>query len=284
MNRYGRKSNPTIALGVAFFITFTGFLLLKDSRAQQAPNAPPMRPNPYERKAVDPALAEQGKNLFSVRCAFCHGSDARGGESGPNLLRSEIVLNDQNGEQIGPVVLHGRPQQGMPAFDMSAEQIKQIAGFLHSLPVSGNERGRGGHIVIPVGDAAAGKEDFDQKCASCHSVTGDLKGIGSRIKDPRALQQSWMMPGMRGGDPSVKAPEKKVTVETHEGKVSGELLRMDDFIVRLKTEDGNIRSFSRNGNLPKVVVTDPLKGHLDLLSTYTDKSIHDITAYMVSIK
>lgn len=284
MNRYGRKSNPTVAVGVAFFIIFTGFLLLEDSRAQQAPNGPPMRPNPYARKSVDPALAEQGKNLFSVRCAFCHGSDARGGESGPNLLRSEIVLNDQDGEQIGPVVLHGRPQQGMPAFEMSAEQIKQIAGFLHNLPVSGNERGRGGHIVIPVGDATAGKKDFDQKCASCHSVTGDLKGIGSRIKDPRALQQSWMMPGMRGGDLSVKAPEKKVTVETAEGKISGELLRMDDFIVRLKTDDGDIRSFSRNGNLPNIVVTDPLKGHLDLLSTYTDKSIHDITAYMVSIK
>lgn len=284
MNRYGRKSNPMVVTGVVFFTTFTGFLVLKDIWAQQAPSAPPVRRNPYARKAVDPALAEQGKNLFSVRCAFCHGSDARGGESGPNLLRSEIVLNDQDGEKIGPVVLHGRPQQGMPAFDMSAEQIKQIAGFLHSLPVSGNERGRNGHIVIPVGDAAAGKKDFDQKCASCHSVTGDLKGIGSRIKDPRALQQSWMMPGMRGGDPAVKAPEKKVTVETAEGKVSGELLRMDDFIVRLKTDDGEIRSFSRNGDLSKVVVTDPLKGHLDLLSTYTDKSIHDITAYMVSIK
>jgi len=284
VNRSGRKSNPMFAVGIGLFISFIGFVLLEDSWAQQAPNALPVRPNPYARKAVDPALAEQGKNLFGVRCAFCHGSDARGGESGPNLLRSEIVLNDQDGEKIGPVILHGRPQQGMPSFDMSAEQIKQIADFLHSLPVSGNERGRNGHIVIPVGDASAGKKDFDQKCASCHSVTGDLKGIGTRIKDPRALQQSWMMPGMRGGDPSVKAPEKKVTVETAEGKVSGELLRMDDFIVRLKTDDGEIRSFSRNGNLPKVVVTDPLKGHLDLLSTYTDKSIHDITAYMVSIK
>lgn len=125
MNRYGRKSNPMVAVGVGLFVSFTGFLLLKDGSAQQAPNAPPVRPNPYARKAVDPALAEQGKNLFAVRCAFCHGSDARGGESGPNLLRSEIVLNDQDGEKIGPVILHGRPQQGMPSFDMSAEQINR---------------------------------------------------------------------------------------------------------------------------------------------------------------
>lgn len=279
-----QRSRSLLLATVAFTAVGSIFFVLDDSRAQQPATPFPQRPNPYARKPVDPALAEQGKGLFSVRCAFCHGSDARGGESGPNLLRSEIVLNDQDGELIGDIVRHGRPQQGMPPFDMSAEQIKQIAGFLHSIPVSGNERGRTAPIVIPVGDGTAGKQEFDKKCASCHSVTGDLKGIGSRIKDPRTLQQTWMMPGMRGGDPSVKAPEKKVTVTTASGTVKGELLRMDDFIVRLKTESGEVRSFSYRATQAKVVVTDPLKGHLDLLSTYTDKSIHDLTAYMVSIK
>jgi mono/diheme cytochrome c family protein len=284
VNRFKRKPKILLIVGTVFTILCSISFVLNESGAQQLPNAIAQRPNPYARKPVDATLAEQGKSLFSVRCAFCHGSDARGGESGPNLLRSEVVLNDQDGEMIGEVILHGRPQQGMPPFEMSSEQIKQIAGFLHSLPVSGNERGRNGPIVIPVGDAAAGKKEFDQKCASCHSAAGDLKGIGAKIKDPRALQQSWMMPGMRGGDPSIKAPEKKIAVMTSGGTVSGELLRIDDFIVRLKTESGEIRSFTRKGGQPKVVVTDPLKGHLELLSTYTDKSIHDITAYMVSIQ
>jgi mono/diheme cytochrome c family protein len=252
-------------------------------QAQQAQTPPLARPNPYARKAVDPALAEQGKNLFSVRCAFCHGSDARGGESGPNLLRSGVVLNDDDGEKIGEVVLHGRPQQGMPSFDLSAQQIKQIAGFLHSIPVSGNQR-REAALVIPVGDRIAGEKEFQAKCASCHSVTGDLKGIGARTSDPRTLQQTWMMPGIRGGDPSVKTPQKKVTVTKAGITVNGDLLRIDDFIVRLKTEDGTIRSFTRVGDVPKVAVHDPLKGHLDLLSSYTDKSIHDLTAYLVSLR
>jgi mono/diheme cytochrome c family protein len=249
--------------------------------AQQAP--PPARPNPYARKAVDPALAEQGKNLFSVRCAFCHGSDARGGESGPNLMRSSIVLNDEDGEKIGDVVLHGRPQQGMPAFDVSALQIRQLAGFLHSLPVSGNER-KGAADVIPVGNAAAGAQAFQSKCASCHSLTGDLKGIGSRINKPRELQQSWLMPGTRGGSPTVKAQAKTVAVTTSGVTVRGELVRMDDFMVRMKTNDGRILSFNRTGNTPQIVVTDPLRAHLDLLPTYSDTTIHDITAYLVSIK
>jgi mono/diheme cytochrome c family protein len=258
-------------------------LLALPVQAQQAQAPPSARPNPYARKAVDPAVAEQGKNLFSVRCAFCHGSDARGGESGPNLLRSGVVLNDDDGEKIGEVVLHGRPQQGMPSFDLSAQQIKQIAGFLHSIPVSGNQR-REAALVIPVGDRTAGEKEFQAKCASCHSVTGDLKGIGARTSDPRTLQQTWMMPGMRGGDPSVKTPQKKVTVTKAGITVNGDLLRIDDFIVRLKTDDGTIRSFTRAGDVPKVIVQDPLKGHLDLLSSYTDKSIHDLTAYLVSLR
>jgi len=287
VKRLGRATQSMLLIQLASAAASILFVTLRhgDAQAQQAqPPAQLNRPNPYARKPVDPAMAEQGKNSFSVRCAFCHGSDARGGESGPNLLRSEIVLTDQNGELIGPVVLHGRPQQGMPAFEVSGEQIAQLAAFLHSIPVSGNERGRNAPIKIPVGDAEAGRKDFEQKCASCHSPTGNLKGFGQKIDDPRALQQSWLMPGMRGGAPSVVAPPKRVTVSTSTTKVEGTLVRIDDFIVTLKTDNGQVRTFERIGDVPKVEVLDPLDGHVRLLPTYTDKSIHDITAYMVTIK
>lgn len=287
MKRPGLASYSVFILTIAAAGLASMYAGVRPVEAQAPPSqavGPLNRPNPYARKPVDPALAAQGKSLYSVRCAFCHGSDARGGESGPNLLRSEMVLTDQNGELIGPVVLHGRLQQGMPAFDVSAEQIAQLAAFLHSIPVSGNERGRNAPIRIPVGDAQAGEQEFKQRCASCHSTTGNLKGIGEKIPDPRMLQQSWLMPGMRGGAPSVVAPPKRVTVSTPKAKVSGTLLRIDDFIVSLKTEDGQTRTFERIGDLPKVEILDPLEGHIRLLPTYTDKSIHDITAYLVTIK
>src|SRR4051812_31912167 len=47
---------------------------------------------------------EAGSTLFLQNCAFCHGKDAGGGESGPDLTRSKIVSSDKNGEGIGPVI------------------------------------------------------------------------------------------------------------------------------------------------------------------------------------
>ena len=67
-------------------------------------------------------------------------------------------------------------------------------------------------------------------------------------------------------------------------EVTGRLLHIDDFLVVVQTGDGTERSFARDGDAPKVVVRDPLQGHRDLLSQYTDKDIHDVTAYLVTLK
>jgi mono/diheme cytochrome c family protein len=259
--------------------------------AASAPPAYPVRP-----KAPADAIA-QGRALYGVNCSFCHGSDARGGEGGPNLVRSQVVLNDKNGESIAQVVQNGRVEKGMPKFDLTTEQISDIAAFIHDFPVSGTERGLG---VVPkplnilVGDAKAGEAYFNKTCASCHSVTGDLVGIGSRASDPRTLQQFWLMPPIP--DPrATPAPEKDtlasrvppvtatVTLASGE-KVEGELARIDDFSVSLIMPDQSRRTFRRDGPVPKVEVQDPLKAHRDLLPRYTEKDIHDLTSYLVTIK
>ncbi len=72
---------------------------------------------------------DRGKNAFVSSCGFCHGANAKGGESGPDLLRSVLVLDDDNGERIGPVILNGRPDKGMPKFAFSQAQISDIATF-----------------------------------------------------------------------------------------------------------------------------------------------------------
>jgi mono/diheme cytochrome c family protein len=125
-------------------------------------------------------MIARGQALYGVNCQFCHGSDARGGEGGPNLLRSELVLNDQNGELIAPVVQNGRIDQGMPKFPMTNAQVADIAAFLHNFRVAGYDASRMKPPTILVGDPAAGEAYFKTKCASCHSVTGDLKGIGAK--------------------------------------------------------------------------------------------------------
>lgn len=264
--------------------------------AQPAPRPPAggggLNASYPQRPPGDPEAIARGKTLYGVACAFCHGSDARGGETGPNLLRSQLVLNDQDGELIIPVVQNGRPDKGMPKVDMTAAQVKDIATFVHSFKVGGYDVSRMVPPSILVGDAKAGQTYFAATCASCHSTTGDLKGFGAKFPDPKALQQTWLMPGAaRGGfgapsGPSlVNVPPTTVTVTLASGeKVEGRLGRIDDFIVTLTTADGVFRSIRRVGDTPTVTVNDPLAPHKALLPKYTDKDIHDLTAYLVTVK
>lgn len=238
-----------------------------------------------ERPPADPGLVAHGEQLFSVNCSFCHGSDARGGETGPNLLRDQLVMDDRNGELIATVVQNGIPDKGMPKFaTLGSSDVVAIAAFVHSLGL-----GRGGPPVPVnpvVGDAAAGKAFFEGsgKCATCHSATGDLAGVGSKY-DPRTLQGKFLMPnGGRGAAPA-NIPPTTVTVTPPNGqKVEGTLVTIDEFSVTLRTADGSERSFSVNDDVPKVEVHDPLQGHKDLLPKYFDAQIHNLTAYLVTLK
>lgn len=266
--------------------------------ARHSPQGAPRTSYP-ERAAGDAAEVARGKTIYSVNCGFCHGSDARGGETGPNLIRSQLVLNDKTGELIGPVITEGRLEKGMPKFELTPAQVKDVAAFIHSFRVGGYDISRMVPPSIVVGNATAGAAYFTKTCASCHSVSGDLKGLGTRITDAKALQQTWLMPGSAragfgggGGAAQTPAagtantpPRTTVTVTQANGtKVEGRLVRIDDFVVTLTDAEGNRRSFRREGETPKVDVHDRLQPHLDLLPRYTDKDIHDLTAYLVTVK
>lgn len=236
---------------------------------------------------ADPAQIARGKLLFGVNCTFCHGSDARGGEGGPNLIRSQIVMDDNNGELIGTVVLNGRVDKGMPKFDLTQEAVSDIAAYIHSIPSSGHDAVRNAPVSILVGDAKAGEAYFNGpgKCSTCHSVTGDLAGIGSKL-EPKALQNALVSGGAGGrGAAPTPASQYSVKVTLPSGDVvTGKLDRIDDFDVSLVEANGTHRSFARNGNIPKVETTDPLQAHLDMLSKITDDQIHNLTAYLVTVK
>jgi cytochrome c oxidase cbb3-type subunit III len=233
----------------------------------------------------DPAALERGTALYKINCAFCHGQDARGGDGGPSLLRSGLVLADENGELIGPVLEQGRGD--MPKFGFKPDQVADLAAFLHSFRVAGYDASRNRPATIVVGDARTGEAYFTEACGSCHSASGDLRGIATRITDERVLQQSWLMPGSmagRGAPPPLKARPPTVTVtEAGRPPVSGTLGRLDDFVVSLTTPDGEYRSF-RITPRTKVDVTDPLGPHKDLLRKYTDADIHNVTAFLATLK
>jgi cytochrome c oxidase cbb3-type subunit III len=259
---------------VSALIVVTSFGI--SAQRRDYPNRPP----------ADPAAVERGKALYGVNCQFCHGADTRGGDSGPSLLRSGIVLDDQHGELMAPVVRAGRP--GMPKFTLTDDQIADVAAFVHTFRAAGYDESRLKPPSIVVGDAKAGEAFFNAKCSACHSPTGDLRGIATKIVEPRLLQQTWLLPGSgagRGAAPPVQVKPTTVTVTLPTGeKVEGRLERVDDFMVALTQADGTRRSFRTNGDTPKVEIHDPLQPHKDLLRTYSDADIHNVTAYLVTLK
>ena len=176
----------------------------------------------------------------------------------------------------------------MPKFPLTSDQVADLATFLHSFTVAGYDTSRQRPATIVVGNAAAGEAVFKTKCASCHSTTGDLRGLASKLEDPRVLQQTWLMPGSgggRGGAPPVQVKPTTVTVTLASGeKIEGRLDRIDDFVVSLTTADGARRTFRTAGDTPKVEIHEPLQPHRDLLRVYSDTDIHNVTAFLVTLK
>jgi cytochrome c oxidase cbb3-type subunit III len=249
-----------------------------------------------QRPPEDSAVVERGKRLYGISCTSCHGADLRGGDiGGPNLLRSQLALSDQNGELIVPVIQGSRQNAGMPAIDMSPEDAKAVAAYIRSVEATIGRQGMPPSVgqaapSVLVGNASEGQAYFTAKCASCHSATGDLQGVASKYADPKALQNAWISGGGgrgRGAAAAGASGRRTVTVVvTPSGgaAVEGRLVRIDDFLVTVGLADGTLRTFRRNGDLPKVEIRDPMKGHRDLLPVYTDKDIHDVTAYLVTLK
>jgi cytochrome c oxidase cbb3-type subunit 3 len=252
-----------------------------------------------QRPPGDPARIARGKALYGINCTSCHGVDLRGGDQGgPNLLRSQVVLSDQDGELILPIVHGSRQAQGMDPINISDDDVRAVAEYIHSVAATIRNQGMppttGVAVTnVLVGDAAAGQAYFAAKCSGCHSATGDLQGLATRVPDAKALQNLWVSGGSgrgggrRGGAAGTGVDRRAVVaVVTLPGgeKIEGRLVRADDFLVTLRLADNTTRSFRRDGDKPKVEIRDPLQAHRDLLAVYTDKDMHDVTAYLATLK
>ena len=251
------------------------------------------------RPLASPEVIARGKAVYGVNCTACHGADLRGGDQGgPSLLRSLAALSDQHGEAIAPIVRGSRQDKGMPGFNLNDNDVTAVAEYIHSVLAKVGSQARPPGAVDPstlnvlVGNAAAGEAYFKARCANCHSVTGDLKGIASKHGDPRTLQNTWVSGGAAGrrafrafGEGDGPSKPTTVTVTLANGqRLEGVLVRKDDFIVTLTLADGTRRSIARDGDVPKVEVHDPYEAHKKLVPTLDDKDMHDVTAYLATIK
>lgn len=253
---------------------------------------PPMGAGPKDVPLVEIESAERGKAVWASECINCHGTQARGTDKGPNVVRSLIVLRDRYGSELGPYLKKGHQMQsGRSGAALTDAQIRDLANFLRDRV---NDSLRGSPLFqaqnVLVGDPKAGEEFFNGagKCATCHSPSKDLAGIANRL-EPIDLQQRFLFPGGgRGGrgraGGASPASAVKVTVTTGSGEsATGVLLAIDDFNVSLRDASGAYRTF-RRGPSVKVVKEDPLAVHHALLDTITDKQIHDVVAYLETLK
>jgi cytochrome c oxidase cbb3-type subunit 3 len=240
----------------------------------------------------DQAAVDRGQQAFTANCAFCHGANAKGGESGPDLIRSVLVLDDEGGKEIGELLKTGRQDQGMPKFDLPPQLVSDIALFLHKRITDAAFRQTYTVLDVLTGNANEGEAFFNGAgaCAKCHAAAGDFKGIGSKY-DAEALQSRMVMPPRRLGNTPTANSDKlplrpTATVTVAGGKTfSGVLMRMTDFDVTIRDASNAVHTFSRvTEDNPKIEKKDPLQAHLDMLPKWKDSDIHNVTAYLVTLK
>jgi mono/diheme cytochrome c family protein len=243
------------------------------------------QPRSGDKTPIDPESVKRGQELLVERCGFCHGSNARGGAGGSDLTRSSIVQEDEGGVQLGEFLKVGRPERNMPPFELSDGQVKDLAAFLHDAISQAANRAQYKILDIVVGDPKKGEAYFAAHCGACHSASGDMKGIGAKY-DPATLQGRMVMPrGGRGGPPWLQPTAIKATLKLPSGELTAPLLRVTDFdVVVYDEKTQQPRSFLRHDGVPEVVLSDPLQPHIDMWKRWTDDDMHDVTAYLVSLK
>lgn len=243
---------------------------------------------PADRPKVDATAADRGRRVWSAECITCHGAQARGTATGPNLIRSLVVLRDRYGSELGPFLKRGHPMQsGSPSASLTEQQVVDLTHFLRQRI---EDTLRGSVVFVPqdilTGDADAGRRFFEGAggCTTCHSTAGDLAAVASRIPDPVDLQQRMLFPTGRGRGRGPNLAAVSITLTPQSGApMSGVLVHMDDFYVTFRDASGAIRVVKRSPTL-KIVRKDPLGAHHQLLRRISDKEIHDVVAYLVTLK
>ncbi len=267
------------ATGIAALLVAAAVALLQIPSSARSPQRGVGSQGPLPvHQAYPPAAIDAGGSLFLQNCAFCHGKDAGGGESGPDLTRSHFVAADKAGENIGAIIRNGRVEKGMPRFSLPDDQVTSLVAFVHSQQdkaMSQTGVRKGVDVSdLQTGNVEAGKAYFHGPggCAKCHNPTGDLAGIASRYEGLN-LEQQMLAP---------KGAKATVTVTTPQGPVTGALAYQDEFSVALTDPAGKYRSWPTA--TVQFKVDSPAKAHIDLFDKYTDDDIHNLMAYLQTLR
>ena len=265
-------------------VTFTANAA-PQGRGQASPAS--VRPAaPAAEQSFSREQVETGRTRFAAQCGFCHGRDAAGGEGGTDLTRSALVAGDVRGDKIAPLLRSGRADKGMPAFTLPDADVTAIVAFIHDQRAEAAAATGGRRAVdladLQTGNAAAGKRYFDAACARCHAPEGDLKGVATRYEGLPLLQRM-LYPGSggRGAGPAPRPPAVRVTLRDGQ-VVTGTLAYRDEFTIAITDAAGWRRSWP--AQQVSYTVDDRLQAHVEQLGKYTDADMHDVLAYLQTLR
>lgn len=281
------RAGATLTLSVCLGALFHAQAPAGQQRQESPASSPP--PKTATAQTYPPAMVQAGAPLFASQCGFCHGRDAMGGETGPDLTRSQLVADDVKGDKIGPVIRTGRPEKGMPPFtQLSADEVMTLVAFIHTQKTLAESAEGGRRSVseedLQTGNAQAGLAYFNGPggCTACHSATGDLAGVASRYRGLQLLQRM-LYPAGRGGRGGAPPYQPSVTVTLPDGQaVSGKLTYRDEFTIAMTDSNGWPRSWPAHA--VKYAIEDKREAHAELLGKYTDAAMHDVLAYLDTLR
>jgi cytochrome c oxidase cbb3-type subunit 3 len=278
------------------------------------PGITALAPSPPDGPPPDPAAVARGTTLYetTLNCAACHGVTGRGGPgNAPDVTKSALAMQSDNGRALAAFLLAGRVDKGMPAVPaLTAAQAADLSAKLRSLGFAAAQNGqRGGgrgarpgwpaaltgqQLSIVVGDPALGKAFFNGpvgRCSSCHAVVdgqssaaANLAHIASKYPEPKTLQNTMLLNRDSGWSPRT-GKDVTATISYRDGRtLKGYLSSVSDFKIVIRDDGGTETVVARADGEPRVELTDRLQAHLDLLAKYSDNDIHNLTAYLVTLK
>ena len=228
---------------------------------------------------------EAGRTQFVSQCGFCHGRDAAGGAGGPDLTRSVLVAEDVRGDRLGPFIRSGRPDRGMPAFPVSNGELATLVAFIHDQKLQAEVSNGGRRSVdgtdLESGNAAAGRRYFEAACVRCHSVTGDLAAVATRHQGLTLLQRM-LYPSAGGRGRSGRAPQTVAVTLPSGQTLTGRLAYRDEFTIAITDAAGWFRSWP--ASQVKFTIDDPLEAHVEQLGKYSDDDMHNVLAYLQTLR
>jgi cytochrome c oxidase cbb3-type subunit 3 len=282
---YRLRASRGYRVVLAVVICIAALSYAQSSKGQDSVAAKPAA-GPAAESPVTVEQIQAGKSLFAAQCSFCHGRDAGGGESGPDLMASTLVEQDAHGEKIGPVVRNGRPGKGMPAFgNVDEQQLAALVAFIHDRKANAKEgRRRTVDLAdLQTGNAEAGMRYFNGAggCAKCHSPSGDLAGIAGKFQGLDLLKRMLYRGNERAAGSTKAVATATVTLPSGQ-TISGRLAYRDEFTIGLVDPSGWYRSWPVTH--VKFTVMNPLEAHIEQLGKYTDEDVHNVLAYLQTLR